>query len=123
MSELSYKDTGMSIVDLAHSDQERYFFFDLAEEDLQNSNAQLALLNGEHTPLMNVFQTVSYTPGYFMTSLNPGFQYCQEVARFVGTSSQHKEYAAVDCSLAAKGQFSKEMHPDILAYAQHLAQQ
>jgi hypothetical protein len=64
-----------------------------------------------------MYVAVSYSPDYFLTSLGSGFQFCQKVAKFMGSTVKTKEYAAKECSDAAEGIFYKGMHQDILNYA------
>ncbi len=120
LSELGYKDTGMGIVDLNNSDLQRYFFFDLSGDVIKNKSTTIGFIDGQVTDLSNLYQTLSYSPGYFMTTLDKGFQYCQKVAAYIGEKYSDKEYPAIDCENASKGKFSKEMHGHILEYATSL---
>jgi hypothetical protein len=67
-----------------------------------------------------MYTTVSYSPNYFLTSLDKGFQFCQKVAKFIGSTIKTKEYSAKECSDASEGIFHKGMHQDILNYAADL---
>jgi hypothetical protein len=108
-------------MEVKNPDADQYFFFDLpslATGDLKNIS--ISVMSGGSFSGANLYEVVSYSPEYFLTSLDKGFQFCQKVSEFVGTDSNDKEYSAQQCSDAANGKFYKGMHADILKYATEL---
>ena len=68
-----------------------------------------------------LYVATSYSPEYFLTSLDKGFQFCQRVSDFIGEEvTATKEYPAKECTDAVNGKFYKGMHTDILNYASAL---
>lgn len=120
LSDLRYKKSDSGIAVLKNSEDQRYFFFDVADSTLQDESAKISLTDGSSAALSQLYRTKSYSPAYFITSLDAGFQYCKNVADFAGATSLDKEYSASDCENAAKGIFTTRMHKDILEYAASL---
>jgi hypothetical protein len=117
LQDLSRKDEGLRIIELKDEKTDLYFFFDVPSTLVEDKNYTLAFTSGGNVSGSSILVATSYSPDYFLTSLDAGFQFCQKVATFIGANVATKEYAAQECSDAAKGVFYKEMHPDILSYA------
>jgi hypothetical protein len=118
LNNLSWKDLGMRIMEIKNKNADQYLFFDLpklATGDLQRLS--LSVMSGGSVSGSSIYEAISYSPEYFLTSLDQGFQFCQKVSAFVGATSTTKEYSAQECNDAAKGVFYSTMHEDILAYA------
>jgi hypothetical protein len=117
LQDLSRKDEGLRITELKDETSALYFFFDLPSTVVESKDFVFSLMSGGNVSGNSVYTAVSYSPDYFLTSLDQGFQFCQEVATFIGSTTPTKEYPAQECSDAADGIFYKGMHADILKYA------
>lgn len=114
LQDLTRKSIGLWMMDVKE-DQDLYYFFDLPQE-IQEGD--IVVTSGSSSvKLSDLYEITSYSPGYFVTSLDDGFQFCQKVSEFVGSTSSNKEYSAKECSDAAQGKFYATMHTDILSYA------
>jgi hypothetical protein len=120
LQDLSWKDEGLRIMEIKDEKSDLYFFFDLPAALVESKEFSLALTSGAALSGNAVYTATSYSPEYFFTSLDTGFQFCQKVATFIGSATPTKEYSATECSDAAEGKFYKGMHPDILKYAADL---
>jgi hypothetical protein len=113
---LATTDTGRKIMDVKDQETDIYSFFD-APADMLTKDFSFVQSSGSHIAGKDLYKAVSYSPAYFLTSLDKGFQFCQKVSDFVGATSGDKEYPTEQCLDAANGKFYKEMHKDILTYA------
>jgi hypothetical protein len=121
LQDLTWKDEGLRIMELKNEKSDLYFFFDLPISlSAKYNDFSLTLTSGGTLAGKDLYEVTSYSPEYFLTSLDKGFQFCQKVSAFIGSASSDKEYSAKQCSDAANGKFYKEMHKDILNYAADL---
>ena len=122
LNNLYRKDLGYRIMEVRDENIEQYYFFDLPElqtDDLQNYT--ISVISGDALSGADLYEVVSYSPGYYITSLDKGLQFCQKVSDFIGEkTTASKEYSAKECTDAANGNFYKGMHTDILNYAADL---
>ena len=108
---------GEKIMELPEENIDLYCFFDVPQDVVENQNFSLDQLKGTSVAGKDIYTKLSYSPEYFLTSLDKGFQFCQKVSEFVGASSEDKEYPVQQCLDAANGKFYPEMHAVIVAYA------
>jgi hypothetical protein len=120
LQELSRREEGTKITELKDANTDMYYFYDVPSDFLTTKDFSFTLTSGGNISGQNIYTAISYSPEYYLTSLDKGLQFCQEVAKFVGTTSNDKEYLAKECGDAANGIFYKGMHKDILAYATSL---
>ncbi|GHW02321.1 hypothetical protein AGMMS50249_1070 [candidate division SR1 bacterium] len=117
LTDLTRKDAGLDIKESKNADQTQYFFFDLTNDTATNVNTKLSINNGGSVNLNQIYNSVSYSPNYFLVSLDAGFQYCQKVAQRIGDKAKDKEYGVSECTDAANSKFYTGMNQQILDYA------
>ena len=117
LQDVSRKSLGDGIME-AETQQDLYYFFDVPSGDFAYD---IVVTSGSSVvALSDLYELTSYSPEYFLTSLDDGFQFCKQASAFIGTASHRKEYSAQECRDAAQSKFYKEMHPDLLSYATDL---
>jgi hypothetical protein len=83
LQEMSQKAEGGTITELPDQEVDIYCFYDLPLELTTTKDFSIALTSGANVSGKNVYATTSYSPEYYLTSLDKGFQFCQEVAAFI----------------------------------------
>jgi hypothetical protein len=117
LQDLEGRGGGERVTELLDEEVDLYCFYDMPMELMMPSNFDVQLSDSVYVAGNKIITFPSYSPEYFLTSLDKGFHFCQSVSDFIGANSTNKEYSAKECQDAANGTFYKEMHPDILAYA------
>ena len=83
LQDTARRDEGAKLTELPEEDIDIYCFYDLPLELMTTQNFSITLTNGTNIPGKDVYATTSYSPDYYLTSLDKGFQFCQEVAKFI----------------------------------------
>ena len=117
LQNLTRRGEGAKITELPDEEIDIYCFYDMPFELMTTQDFSVTLTNGANVAGKDIYTAPSYSPDYYLTSLDKGFQFCQKVSAFIGATSSDKEYPAQECLDAANGKFYKDMHQDILAYA------
>jgi hypothetical protein len=83
LHDLTRKDEGLRITELQDENIDIYCFYDVPSTLATTQDFSITLTSGASLSGKDVYATTSYSPEYYLTSLDTGFQFCQEVAKFI----------------------------------------